>query len=119
MGVSFVPHINGTIVVLFYYFIFFVHFAHLFLVFFSINTIIDSLFKRINKLPECFVWEKKSDYAIINVFKKRFKEIYMTFGEFINKYNIQLNEQQLAAVKSVEKPTLILAVPGSGKPEFL
>lgn len=29
----------------------------------------------------------------------------MTFGEFINKYNIQLNEQQLAAVKSVEKPT--------------
>ena len=43
----------------------------------------------------------------------------MTFDEFTHKYNISLNQQQLDAVKSVENPTLLLAVPGSGKTTVL
>lgn len=43
----------------------------------------------------------------------------MTFEEFIHKYQIQLNNQQLEAVKSVDHPTLLLAVPGSGKTTVL
>lgn len=43
----------------------------------------------------------------------------MTFEEFTRKYNISLNQQQLDAVKSVENPTLLLAVPGSGKTTVL
>ena len=39
----------------------------------------------------------------------------MTLQEFITKFNINLNKQQLEAVQSFEKPTLLLAVPGSGK----
>lgn len=39
----------------------------------------------------------------------------MLFDEFINKYNIKLNDQQKAACQSVDQPTLLLAVPGSGK----
>ena len=43
----------------------------------------------------------------------------MTFEEFIDRFQIKLNEQQLAAVKSVERATLLLAVPGSGKTTVL
>ena len=43
----------------------------------------------------------------------------MTLQEFITKFNINLNKQQLEAVQSVEKPTLLLAVPGSGKTTVL
>lgn len=43
----------------------------------------------------------------------------MKFEELIKKYNIKLNEQQEAAVKSVNGPTLLLAVPGSGKTTVL
>ena len=38
----------------------------------------------------------------------------MTFTEFLNTYNIRLNQQQLDAVQSVEGPVLLLAVPGIG-----
>ena len=43
----------------------------------------------------------------------------MTLNEFIDRFYIQLNNEQLAAVKSVNNPTLLLAVPGSGKTTVL
>lgn len=39
----------------------------------------------------------------------------MLFNDFIDKYGITLNEQQKDACQSIEEPTLLLAVPGSGK----
>lgn len=38
---------------------------------------------------------------------------------FYNKLHIQLNQQQLAAIRSVNGPVLLLAVPGSGKTTVL
>jgi DNA helicase-2/ATP-dependent DNA helicase PcrA len=43
----------------------------------------------------------------------------MNFEEFYKKYHLQLNDQQLEAVKAVKGPTLLLAVPGSGKTTVL
>lgn len=43
----------------------------------------------------------------------------MTYEEFVRKFQISLNEQQLAAVRSISNPTLVLAVPGSGKTTVL
>lgn len=43
----------------------------------------------------------------------------MTFAEFQNQFQICLNQQQLEAVQSVDGPTLLLAVPGSGKTTVL
>jgi DNA helicase-2/ATP-dependent DNA helicase PcrA len=43
----------------------------------------------------------------------------MNFEEFYRIYNIRLNSQQLEAVKAVNGPTLLLAVPGSGKTTVL
>lgn len=43
----------------------------------------------------------------------------MTYEEFVRKFQISLNEQQLAAVRSISRPTLVLAVPGSGKTTVL
>lgn len=43
----------------------------------------------------------------------------MKFNEFKDRFSIQLNEQQLAAVKAIKQPTLLLAVPGSGKTTVL
>lgn len=43
----------------------------------------------------------------------------MTYTEFITRFHIHLTDQQLAAVKSVNNPTLLLAVPGSGKTTVL
>lgn len=43
----------------------------------------------------------------------------MNFLEFKENFNIQLNEQQLAAVKAVDGHVLLLAVPGSGKTTVL
>ena len=39
----------------------------------------------------------------------------MTLEQFREQFNIKLNNQQLKAVQSVQNPTLLLAVPGSGK----
>ena len=43
----------------------------------------------------------------------------LTLEEFIKKFHIDLNEQQWMAVQAVERPTLLLAVPGSGKTTVL
>lgn len=43
----------------------------------------------------------------------------LTFEQFIAKYKIRLTEEQLIAVKSIDNPTLLLAVPGSGKTTVL
>lgn len=42
----------------------------------------------------------------------------MQFEEFYQKYHLQLNKQQLEAVKTVDGPVLLLAVPGSEKQPF-
>ena len=47
------------------------------------------------------------------------RESKMTFEEFIQKFQIKLNKQQLEAVQAVDCPTLLLAVPGSGKTTVL
>jgi DNA helicase-2/ATP-dependent DNA helicase PcrA len=47
------------------------------------------------------------------------QDITMTFEQFIQKFNIELNQQQLEAVQSIDCPTLLLAVPGSGKTTVL
>ena len=39
----------------------------------------------------------------------------MDFEHFCNRFNVILNEQQAQAVRCVSGPSLILAVPGSGK----
>ncbi len=43
----------------------------------------------------------------------------MTYEEFQNRFPIKLNKQQQEAVLSVDGPTLLLAVPGSGKTTVL
>ena len=43
----------------------------------------------------------------------------MTIMDFTQKYNLNLNSQQLAAVSAVDKPVMLLAVPGSGKTTVL
>ena len=39
----------------------------------------------------------------------------MTFNEYISKYHISLNAQQMEALQIMSGQTLLLAVPGSGK----
>ena len=43
----------------------------------------------------------------------------MEFDEFLERFQIKLNKQQREAVQSVDAPTLLLAVPGSGKTTVL
>lgn len=43
------------------------------------------------------------------------ERIFMTFKELKKEYQISLNKQQEQAVMEVEGPSLLLAVPGSGK----
>ena len=43
----------------------------------------------------------------------------MTYEEFYEKFHIQLNRQQSEAVRSIDGPILLLAVPGSGKTTVL
>ncbi len=43
----------------------------------------------------------------------------LTLDEFIKEFHIMLNDQHLAAVQAIEEPTLLLAVPGSGKTTVL
>ena len=50
------------------------------------------------------IWERRQD---------------MKFEEFRKCFPIQLNAQQLAAVQAIDRPTLLLAVPGSGKTTVL
>lgn len=46
-------------------------------------------------------------------------DLKLSYKQFIEQFNIKLDNQQEAAVKQVDGPSLILAVPGSGKTTVL